>query len=436
MNFEKKKNLFKEFLSNNPALIIDKSSASRRRLLKTIVDLGASRQNVFSVSHISEAKEVIDQNKPKLVLSDFAINGGSGFDLFKYYREQFPDENKSTLILVTSNISQSAVAKAAEEDVDSFIIKPYTVESLEKSLVNAVINKLYPSEYVKTVEAGKEKMFNAEYEEALELFEKAIELNKKPSLAHFYHGQTKYFLEATDEAKGDYEKGLEINSIHFKCQVGLFELFMKEEKFEEAYSVVRNIAKYFPANPDRLKQVVSLCIKTENYPDMLEYYQLFVDLEERPEDVINYVCSGLYVYGKYLLMNNDKDQAKTVFDKVAISCAGMTKFLVGIIEALAQNEIYDLSKKIMSRFPSGTVGSSEYEIAHFLSSIDELNNNEIIDRGSQLFNKGFKNFQAMKILVNALKEEGHETKVEDYLFEMKKTWPHKYIEISEDKKAA
>ena len=50
MKPEKKKELFKEFLKTNRILIVDKSSASRRRLTKTIIDLGGSRQQVFSVA--------------------------------------------------------------------------------------------------------------------------------------------------------------------------------------------------------------------------------------------------------------------------------------------------------------------------------------------------------------------------------------------------
>ena len=122
----KKKQLFKEFLAKNKILIADKSSASRRRLVKTLVDLGANRQSIHSIAHYSEAIDIIDNEKPALILSDYTLNGGSGFDLFKHYKEAHPQVKNATLVLVTSNISQSSVAKAAEGDVDSFIIKPYT----------------------------------------------------------------------------------------------------------------------------------------------------------------------------------------------------------------------------------------------------------------------------------------------------------------------
>lgn len=423
MKEDKKKELFKEYLKTGEIIIADKSSASRRRLVKTLVDMGASRQQVHSVAHYQEALEVIDNNKPKLVLSDYSMNGGSGFELFKYYREKYPDEKKSVLILVTSNISQSAVAKAAEEDVDSFIIKPYTVQSLEKSLINTVISKLYPSKYVQTIEAGKERLFATDYEGALAIFEEAIGLNKKPSLALFYHGQTKYMLELSKEAEGDYKKGLEINNIHFKCQVGLYDLFKKDGKEDEAYSVVKNIAKYFPANPDRLKEVIHLAMKTQNYNDMEMYYDIFTQLEERTDDVVNYVCSGMYICGKHLFKLGEEDKAREILDKTSVSAAGTAKFLKAIITLLVQYSIFNDAQKILSRFSNDPESESDYLISSFLANSHEMTTTEKISKGLELYNNGHKDPMCMSFLIDALKEDGSDKKAQEYLEEAQHLWP-------------
>lgn len=424
MSKDKKEKLFKEFLATGDILIVDKSSASRRRLTKTVVDMGGKRNQVHSVAHFSEAIEVINTKKPKLVLSDYEVNGGSGFDLFKHYRETYPEEKKSVLILVTSNISQSAVAKAAEEDVDSFIIKPYTVSSLEKSLIGTVVSKLHPSEYVKTIEKGKEALFEGKYEVALEIFDEAKKLNKKPSLALFYHGQAEYMMDATKEAEDDYKEGLEINNIHFKCQVGLYELFKKDEKYDEAYSVVKNIAKYFPANPDRLKEVVHLAVRTNNFEDMELYYELFTQLEERTEDVINYICSGMYVTGKFFMKKGDKDKARDLFSKVGVSCAGQTKFLRAMIASLVQNSIFDDSLALLKRMDSSD--EEAYEISSFLANNDSMDLAQKISNGLEIWNKGFKDPVAMKFLIEALKEDGSDKKAQEYQEEAHHIWPDEF----------
>jgi CheY-like chemotaxis protein len=424
MKEDKKQKLFKEYLEQGDIMIVDKSSASRRRLVKTLVDMGAKRAQVHSVAHYSEAIEVINSKKPKMILSDFEVNGGSGFDLFKEYRLKYPDDKKSVLILVTSNISQSAVAKAAEEDVDTFIIKPYTVQSLGKSLVNTVIGKLHPSEYVQTIEKGKEALFAGKYEEALELFETAKALSKKPSLAMFYHGQTKYMMKAVSEAEGDYKKGLEINSIHFKCQVGLYELFMKDKKFSEAYAVVKNIAKYFPANPDRLKEVIRLAMVTENYDDMELYYEIFTQLDERPEDVINYICSGLFINGKFNILKGEIDKARDIFEKVGVSCSGTSKFLTAMIKLLAEYEIFDDAQKLVSRYSSDPEDKSAYMIGNYIAYSDSSNNTDMISKGLELWNSDYKDPEAAAILIKSLRKDGSTKKADEYLEEAQHLWPN------------
>lgn len=426
MKEDKKESLFKEFLSTGNILIVDKSSASRRRLTKTLVDLGAKRQQVDSVAHYSEAVDAINSKKPKLILSDYGINGGSGFDLFKTYRETYPEEKKTVLILVTSNISQSAVAKAAEEDVDSYIIKPYTVQSLEKSLINTVISKLYPSEYVQKIELGKEALFAGKYETALELFKEAIGLNKKPALALFYHGQTEYMMEQAIAAENDYKKGLEINNIHFKCQVGLYELFKKDEKFEEAYDVVKNIAKYFPANPDRLKEVVRLAIMTKHYDDMEMYYDIFTQLEERTDDVINYICSGLYICGKYQMLQGDLTKGREIFEKVGISCAGTSKFLKAMIILLYEYQIFDDAQKLLSRFNSGGADETDYKICSYIAKSSDMELTEKISKGMELFNNKIKDPLCVQILIQALEQDGNTKKASEFYDEANHLWPNKF----------
>lgn len=425
MSGDKKRELFSKFLKENKVLIVDKSSASRRRLLKTIVDMGCPRQQIFSVAHYSEASETIKNDRPKLVLSDFSIQGGSGFDLFKEYRESVTSLDDTTLILVTSNISQSAVAKAAEEDVDSFIIKPYTVKSLEKSLVTAVINKLYPSKYMKKVDEGKQKLFSGEYEEALEIFEEATELSKSPSLALFYHGQAKYFMSEMDEAQVDYKAGLKFNAIHFKCQVGLFELFMKENKPKEAYDVVKNIAKYFPANPERLKQVVKLAVITGNYEDLSDFYDIFTILEERPVDVVNHVCSGLYVLGRHYFCSGDKKKAKEVFEKVAISCMGEPKFLRALIGKYVEEKMFPEAEGLLTRFPLGSEEGLFYKVSRYLAHSGSMTVDERASAGLELFNNGNQDPQAARVMIKALKEAGS-SKAREYLDEAKRLWPEEF----------
>ncbi len=415
-----KKEVFKKFMEGSEVLVVDKNAGSRNRLLKIVVDLGAKRPLVHTAGSLLEAETILKEKKISLVLSDYFISGGSGFDLFKLIREQQPNNKKLCLVLVTSNISQTAVAKAAEEDVDSFIIKPYTLQSIHENLTSTIMAKIQPSEYIQKIDLGKKYIQDGKLDEAMAVLKTAATLHTKPALALFYMGQVEYMRKYVDQAAGQYQEGLSFNTIHFKCLVGLFDLFMKENKFVEAYQIVKKISKYFPANPDRLTQIIRLAIRTENYKDMQFYYEIFTTLEERSSVLINYIGAGLYVSGKYLLQNNDPETALQYFDNIAVSCSEYTKFLRAAIVLLAEHDKPKEAEKYLSRFPVAAKNDEDYLVSDFMiTSKLGFEPSVVVKNGLEIYNKKIRNVECMTAMIKAMEQLGFkEEKLAKYRTEL------------------
>lgn len=422
-----KKDVFKDFISKNGVLIVDKNPSSRSRLLKIMCDLGAKRTNVFTASSVKEAEEIINAKNIGLILSDYFIAGGSGFDLFKMIREKEPQRKDLCLVLVTGNVSQTSVAKAAEEDVDSFILKPFTVDSIQNSLITTVTNKVKPNPYILRIEEGKALIEEGKYDEAIKKLKSAVSLNLKPSLAQFYIGQAEYLKEQAENAISSYNKGLEFSNIHYKCLVGLYQIFIKHQKWDDAYHVVKKIAKFYPANPERLMEIVRLTVKTNNFEDMKIYYEIFTALDERPSDVVNYLGAGLYVAGKYFLKRNELEKALQYFDNIAVSCSEFPKFIRAIISALVEFDKADHASKYLSRFSVETKNNEDYMVSDYLITSKTINDmNLLIRSGLDLYNNNVRDFYCMKFLVEAMKKSGQkEEKITPFVEEMNKRWPDK-----------
>lgn len=427
----KSKTIFDDHLKNARVLICDRVASSRRRLMKTCADFGVQRHNILVASSLDEAKNFIERSFPNIIFSEFELQGGYGFDVFSYYRE-FSKESemnidKSVTVLITSNMNQSTVAKAAEEDVDTFILKPYTLKSFEEAFMKAVLAKVNPSQYAVKIKEGKDLLFEGEFEKSYEVFEQASKLNPKPSLALFYMGQARFNMDDIEGAESSYDDGLKINAIHYKCQVGLYELFMKLEKFDKAYAVVKNISKYFPANPDRLTEVIRLSIVTENYEDIEQYYTLFKDLENRNETVITYMCSGLFIAAKYYFQQKqDHTKALEVLNHMTISSSGLVKFIsAAFYEAIKYNH-YEFAAGLLNKFPTSGKERGAYLIAKYIIQSRELSNFDVINEGLELYNSGHKHPRAMQILLNALAKEGFEDKVKHYYEEAAHLWPDQF----------
>lgn len=420
-----KLDIFRDYIQKIDVLIVDKNPSSRSRLLKIMYDLGCKRNKIFTAGEMSEAEELIATKDVGIVLSDYFIGGGSGFDLFKLVRQKFPDRKELSLILVTSNISQTAVAKAAEEDVDSFIIKPYTIQSIQENLVATVSNKVKPSPYIQKIEEAKAFLFSGKIDEAEAILKDAKKLHQKPALALFYLGQVEYMRKAIDAAKGAYSTGLSFNNIHYKCLLGLFEMFLELNKFNEAYQVVKKIAKFFPANPDRLAQIVRLAVQTENYDDMQMYYEIFTSLDERTETMVNYIGAGLYISGKHKLMNKKIDEAIRLFDNIAVSCSEYPKFTRAMITTLVDYGQVGSAEKYLSRFPPGSNDQEDYLVAEYLiMSRKEEQKSSIAKFGLDLYNKNIRDPMCMKIMVEAMEvcKYKQET-IDKFKAEFHQLWP-------------
>jgi CheY-like chemotaxis protein len=380
--------LFSRYLEDAKIFVVDSSSASRTRIAKILVDLGATASLITLIGDYDQARSEMKLQKPKVVLSDYFIGTRSGLDLLQAQRAEYPDMKECLFILVTADSSQSAVASAVEEDVDTFILKPYTLKSFQEILIRGAAAKLFPSEYVRMVEKGKEHLAKNEFEAAISYFEKAMTLDPKPTLACFYHGQANYLRQITQVANSSYNKGLSYNRIHYKCLLGLLDLFIGENKHREAYAVVKRIFKHYPTNSGRLISALRLAVVTNNYIDIENYYRPFLGLDSRTDEVVKNMCAALVVAGRFHLKEGSAEKAFDLFDKAATSSAGRTLFLRKITEALCEAGHPQKAREMVSRFPAHEQASVDYRSSKYLVDDHFVEPGVSIQQGRDLIKAG------------------------------------------------
>lgn len=391
---------FAKFLETKKILIADPSASARSGMYKVFNELGAKMSQVTLVNSFQQAVEQIGAVKPHIVVAEYELGRRCGLDLLQSQREQRPQETKETLfIVVTSNTSQTAVARAAEEDIDAYVLKPFTVEIVRKTIMKAALLKIKPPEYVTAIEEGKKFLAEGNLDAAETMFVKATSLDRAPSLACYYVGQVKYLRQIMNQAKGSYSKGLEFNKIHYKCLVGLYELLSSQKNHAEAYEVVKKVSQYFPANPKRLTEVLRLAIINGKYEDVEKYYSIFCNIDERDETLIKYVCAALVVCGKYYLGTKLKSRALELFQKAAATGTGRVRILKEVVQALIDHGCVRESKDFLSKFPAETQAAQEYLTLRFQILNAEGNLNAIIEQGRDLLSKGLGDERSYEIMM-------------------------------------
>jgi DNA-binding NarL/FixJ family response regulator len=391
--------IFKKYVETRKVLIADASSSARSGIYRVIADMGAPPTQIFLANNYHSAIEEMKLRKPHIVIAEYDFGSSCGLELLQSQRANNPESKDCLFILITGNTSQSTVARAAEEDVDAFVLKPFTPDVLRKTILSVALAKISPPPYVLTINEGKALLEAQDLDAAEEKFKTATTLDPRPSLAYYYLGQVKFLREILNEAQGDYDTGLNYNKIHYKCMVGLYDIFMKTQQHDRAYDVVKKISQYFPANPKRLSEVLRLAIMNKKYEDVEKYYQIFCNIDERSELLINYICAALVVCGKYYLQTRNRSRALELFQKAGATSAGRTKILREIVQALLDHRLATEATQFLARFPVETHTSSEYQILDFLIANQISTISSILTKGRDLLQKGVKDERVYEVMI-------------------------------------
>ncbi len=411
------------WLADQKVLIADSNASSRAGVAKILSQYGVKGTNLQMADSYALAVEQIQAHKPGVLITDFDLGKGAGLNLLQEQRLSNPAAKDSLFVIVTGNTSQSAVAQAAEEDVDTFILKPYTIEIFRNCLIQAIIGKITPNEYLKTIQAGKDLLMTGKPDEAVKLFEKAKTLNSKPALACFYAGQAELMKKLLDKAEGDYKQGLSYNKIHYKCMVGLFDALMDRKSYTEAYEVMKKMSLYFPANPKRLTTIIRLAVMTNKVEDMEKYHLIFTSLDSRSPELVKYICAGLVVCGKYYLKTGSQSRGLDLFQKAAVSSAGGPKFLREIIFALCAHKCYKEADAYLKRFQPDARTSGDYFASDLIVVSKLLAADETVNRGRAMLKAGAADPSIHEILIEASIKANQIKAAEELGAEAKRKWP-------------
>jgi len=308
--------LLQKFIGLREVLVVDRNSMSRGRLVKILPEFGVNPKKILACATVSEALEFVKKKNIGLVFSEYMVGGGSGFELIENIRRIHSDAKNVGFFLLTSTLSQSIIGLAAESEVDAFIIKPYNLKSIQENLFMALSMRVTPSDYLLKVDEAKDLMSQELIDEATTVLKDALILHPKPSLALCLMGEIEYQKKEVKEAQASFTKALDYNEVHFRSLMGLYQLYMREKKFDEAYTTVKKILKFYPGNTQRLSQFIHLAIRTGNFSDMEDFYEMFTLMDGPKESLKKYIGAGLYIAGKNSLMKKDKELAIRYFTHI------------------------------------------------------------------------------------------------------------------------
>ena len=414
--------LVREYLKEEKVLVVEPSATFSQTVISVLHDIGAPHESVFYAKRYEDAMQIIEKVKPKILLTEYFVGAKFGLALIDRQAEIYDDSTKLALLL-THNGSASAVAEAAEEHVDAYILKPFSMGELRERLTSVFFRKISPSEYVRRIREGKRLLKAKEFEKAAEEFSSAKYLDAKPALAHYYLGYTSYLQNKFLEAVSEFKKGLAFQPLHYKCLLGEFDSLFEQKKYKEAYQLVPTIKDNFPISPQRLGSIFISAVFSYNLQDVTTFYELFSRLDHRPPQLSRIFSAALLTAGKFFVKSNHLEKANECF-AMGVSVAGPdVAYIDSVIRELLKLGAARLALGFLSKFPRDQFGLKSYSQLGFLIDQYLLPRQEVIERGRKLVAQGYADSESYRCLVRILLEEDRKTLAEDVVTKAVRDFP-------------
>lgn len=119
--------------------IVDHDEEMNRAIGLMLKLLDCEVASFFNVR--SAAQALLIGRRPDLIILDLNMPEVSGLDMVEFLRRR-PESKNIPLVMLSSESGDSIVDKALELGADSYIMKPVTIEELEKAMTTAFDNHL------------------------------------------------------------------------------------------------------------------------------------------------------------------------------------------------------------------------------------------------------------------------------------------------------
>ncbi|MBI3544653.1 MAG: response regulator [Deltaproteobacteria bacterium] len=288
-----------EFLAGKRVLLVDPDATTRTTTQRMLSTLGIKNKDVLTAWNFHDAVTQIEQFKPEIVLTDYTLERHSGIELLNLHKRVLPNRLHTIFMFISSRNSNTIACLAAAEEVDAFMIKPFSFAALKDKFIEVLSAKAYAPEFLTVVERAKFEIHEKRYGEAQRTLAQAKAMDPAPAVVCYYEGMAMKAQNRIEDCQRFFEEGLRYNPVHYRCLTGLLDVLIARKRYDAAYDTAHKLTQNYPIEPTLIPVLIRLSISSKNFTDILKYYDIFEDFEEKDAAIVNYISAGLIVCAKF-----------------------------------------------------------------------------------------------------------------------------------------
>jgi|GEM_PF-1081749 len=410
------------FLGDDYCLIVEPSQSFAFAIQSTLQSMGVPHSKILVARRWQDAKRIVLELKPKILISEYEIDGLFGIDLVLMQGSYCLLSDRISIIN-TLNSSESAVAEASEGDIDGYLLKPFSMSAFQQKLESILRTKLNPSAYYLKLNKGKKLLIQKEFQKAMDEFLLAKPLDPKPTLACFHTGQALQSLGDMPRALLEFQEGLKYQPLHYRCLTGEFDALMESKNYDQAYDLIEVIQKNFPITSKRLGQFFVATVFTGHFQRLPHLCQLMIQFEHRSAELIEISSLAMLTSGRYYLKENLFEKAFIAFELAYQVSEKKFEILEKSVNEFLKIQDFLRAQALFNRASSAEFGKPHFKVLEFRVGQHSLSNEGLIKKGQQLIDDGFGSPEIFSAMVKAMALLGKEILAGTFISKVLKTYP-------------
>ncbi len=426
--------LIKAYLKNKYFLVVEPTVAGKTAIEQMLKKTAVPRKNVKFAKNMEMAIDILKNNMPNYVISVDKAEDGNYKELLDLHLKQQPNRLDSGFILLSENDSVDAITRLAQSEIDTLVIMPYTVTSLQTEFLKSIIPKSAPSDYKVYVEAAREHM-RFDLDKALSFLSKAKKADPKPYEALYLEGMIFLQDKSLEKAKDCFDLSLRAHGDYYPALRELFNIYIATKDRNRAYQISKKLSEKYPVNPEMIPELAWVSVATAQYDDILDYHKAFKNVDDPDNDMKNYIAASLTIYGKKIIQDKFKDgmeidqeildRAFGLMDEASSICADKPLVFASIINTLiiAKNEklTSHILDKAKTRFPK----NKTIKVLEILADDAQLAPSESLRNAQDALKDGLISPEIYEVILKRSVELGlNQATINDYLNEASNEFPN------------
>ncbi len=390
-----------EFLKSARIVISVTPASSGRELRKLFLKIGALPNQVIATENFEEAKKEVSSSPTHIFIVEMDFGEKSGLDLIEYQEKNFKNRSEIATIVVTSGPSNASIGMMAEANVDAVLLRPLTFDNFKQAVDQALENKMSPSPYWRLLEEAKVFFNSNQFEKAVPIFEESKSKHPKPTLAFYYLGLIHRTKNEISETIRCFEEGLRLDPKDYRCLIGMLDTRIQRLEWDEAYKAATRFHADYPVSLKRIPGLVRLSVHCGKYPDILDYYKIFKDIEKRDPMLCRVVVAGMLICAKFLFKKPDALASLKVLKDAAKISSECGTLQADVLRYFVQLGYYLEGMEFLPKIPQDLRRKPEIRLLclelYSLAGQDEL----VLQEGAELLKLEIKTEKVYQLLTSS-----------------------------------